>query len=265
MTQDSTQPHLIRSKDNDFFKLIKSYASAKARKRDRVLLAEGEKTYAEALATLKLRNTIVAESYFDAANPKTCASPEPAQLTVFADSLFDAVADLKTSQGIIGVFEQPTVTMESLDFELLTRVVVLDGVQDPSNVGAIIRSAHCLGFQAVLLGEGSAQPFSPKVIRSSMGSVFHVPVIEASVADYIAQLKAAGFAVVGTALSGSADVPKSLKLALLIGSEGRGLSPDILEQCDHIFSIKMSDSAESLNAAVASGIAMYVLGEQQWI
>ena len=243
---------LIKSKDNDFFKRIKSYSSAggaKYRKRDSCLIAEGEKIYAEALKTLKLKNTIVSKSYLASTNESFQS------LTVFADSLFDSISELKTSQGILGVFEIPSY---DIDKTALSRVVVLENIQDPKNVGAIIRNAHCLGYEAVFLGEGCAQPFSPKVIRSSMGASFHLPVIAGSTLTQLQELKDCDFVLVGTAMSGKEAVPQFEKAALIIGNEGSGLSKEALEFCDYVFRIKMRDSAESLNAAVASGITMYL-------
>ena len=245
---------LIKSKDNDFFKRIKSYNSAggaKYRKRDNCLIVEGEKTYAEALKVLKLKSTIVSESYLTSTNESF------QNLTIFADSLFDSISELKTSQGILGIFELPNY---DIDMTALSRVVVLENVQDPKNVGAIIRNAHCLGYEAVFLGEGCAQPFSPKVIRSSMGASFHLPVIAGSTLTQMQELKDSGFTLIGTAMSGEEAVPQFEEVALVIGNEGSGLSQEALELCDYSFKIKMSDQAESLNAAVASGIAMYLFG-----
>jgi len=250
---------IIRSKDNSFFKKIKSYAQAKYRNQDKVLLAEGTKLFADALATLTMQRVVVSESYYDN-NQDKLEEFDQRTLTIFDDRLFAQLSELKTDQGILGIFEQPTF---DLDFADTARLIVLEGVQDPSNVGAIIRNAHCLGYELVVLGKGCAHPFSPKVIRSSMGSVFHVPVISLTSSDHMLQqlqgLKDIGFSIVGTAAHGKEVVPAFNKLALLIGSEGSGLSQQSLDMCDYIYRIKIQESAESLNAAVASGIAMYLL------
>ncbi|MCL2402891.1 MAG: RNA methyltransferase [Coriobacteriia bacterium] len=248
---------LIRSRDNDFYKKLKSYGQSKYRKRDNCLIADGEKVYQEARSRLKLLYTIVSESYFETHLHPQIADEDGSKLTVFADNLFESLSECKTSQGILGVFEIPIFKLETAT---LNRVAVLEGIQDPKNVGAIIRNAHCLGYEAVFLGEGCATAFSPKVIRSSMGSVFHIPTLSAdgSIEGIIQDLKAAGFSVVGTASSGSEEVRQFEKIALIIGSEGSGLSEQTTALCDHLFRIKISPSAESLNAAVASGIAMYV-------
>ncbi|MCL2525450.1 MAG: RNA methyltransferase [Coriobacteriia bacterium] len=251
--------HLISSKDNDFFKTIKSYQTAKARRRDGILIAEGVKTYRDAHARLNLLHTVVSKSYAQA-HPDFAADLEAKTVTVFADNLFEAASELITSQGILGVFELPDAT---LDFDAIRRIVVLDGVQNPGNVGAILRNAHCLGFEAAVLSESCAQVYSPKVIRSSMGAAFALPTYTAiSAEDFVTQLKnlkAADFRLLGLDMGGSEQLPKADKIALVVGSEGSGLSSHVRTICDDTFKIKMNDQAESLNAAVATGIAMYLL------
>ncbi|MCL2437861.1 MAG: RNA methyltransferase [Coriobacteriia bacterium] len=253
MRQSISAPRFITSRDNDFFKQIKSYQLAKYRKQDNCFLAEGEKVYYEACRKLKLRYTIVSESYF-LAHPYV-AGDDAAKASVFADNIFESVSDLKTNQGILGIFELPVFNLE---ISRLSRVALLEKVQDPKNVGAIIRNAHCLGYEAVFLDEDCAAPFSPKVIRSSTGSVFHVPVLSGDILQHIQELKSAGFALVGTTLAGKEEVQTADKVALLVGNEGGGLSNQALALCDYLFRIKMNPEAESLNAAVASGIAMYL-------
>jgi len=260
----------IRSKDNDFFKRIKSYALSKYRRRDNVLLVEGQKTYDEALSSLTLVYTVVSESYLSK-NREICVGSGTQDgsvqhehglrnLRVLSDALFALLSELKTSQGILGVFEAPVF---DLDIATLSRVVVLEGVQDPKNVGVIIRTAHCLSYQAVFLGAGCAHAYSPKVIRASMGSSFHVPTVAGSTVGQIEQLKDSGFLLIGADVSGSEELPEGLlvdqKIALVIGGEGSGLSQEVLMLCDYRFRLKICESAESLNAAVASGIIMYIL------
>ena len=268
-SRNANAPHFIASKENDFYKQLKSYQSAKYRKRDKVLIAEGEKTYVEAKANLNLLATVASEDYYAKhavkleEENKAVESDQP-KLTVFADNLFKSISELKTSQGILGIFEQPSFEVE---LSALRRIVVLEGIQDPKNVGAIIRNAHCLGYEAVFLTGDCAAPFSPKVIRASMGSVFHLPfVLSSSSEQFIQQiidLKDAGFTLVGADVSGSEDVPLADKFALIVGNEGSGLTLQAQKMCDYLFRIRISEGADSLNAAVASGIAMYVLARDE--
>ncbi|MCL2379592.1 MAG: RNA methyltransferase [Coriobacteriia bacterium] len=249
---------IITSSGNDFFKQVKSYSVSKYRKRDDILLVEGQRIYDEALVRLTPVYTIVSESYLgkhDAAVLEGLPN-----LRVLTDSLFNSLSELKTSQGILGVFKVPT--FDDVDVTSLNRLVVLEGVQDPKNVGAIIRSAHCLGYQAVFLGDGCASPFSPKVIRSSMGSSIYLPTFADDTLAQLRQLKDSGFFLIGTDLSGSEDVLQDMdalcKIAIVIGAEGRGLSSGVLELCDYRFKVSICESAESLNVSVASGIIMHI-------
>ncbi|MCL2680030.1 MAG: RNA methyltransferase [Coriobacteriia bacterium] len=249
----------IRSKDNDLYKKIKSYTVPKYRKRDNVVLVEGQKTYDEAYTRLNCLYTIVSESYY-LKNAEVGAEAAEGVQHVIDDALFSSLSELKTSQGILGVFQMPDF---HIDLATLQRVVVLQGVQDPKNVGAIMRNAHCLGYQAVFLSEGCAQVFSPKAIRAAMGASLYVPSTVGDIFDQVIQLKEAGFTVIAADLSGSETLPADLtsqdKIALLIGGEGSGISPEVLQGCDYRFRIPLQPGAESLNVSVASGIVMYLL------
>jgi len=267
---------IISSKQNDFFKKIKSYRLAKYRKQDNIVLVEGQKVYDEALSRLKPIFTVISESYLDKHEDMHTIVPsnlpfekgqnlegqqgreQEHRYLAMSDSLFATLSELKTDQGILGVFEIPKF---QVDLMSLSRVVILEGVQDPTNVGAIIRNAHGLGYGAVFLGEECAHPFSPKAIRASMGSVFHIPVVSCTLFEQIQRLKDEDFVIVATDLAGDSKAAPFKKCALLIGSEGKGLSVEALSMSDEIFTIEMRNNAESLNAAVASGIAMYLFKE----
>ncbi len=257
-TQNTTQ--FITSKDNDFFKKIKSYALPKNRKRDEVILVEGKRSYREALQVLKLRHTLTNEEY--RLDPSDDTPLE--HHTKLSNHLFAALSDTKNSQGIIGIFDMPC---QSLDLSLLNKVVVLEGIQDPGNVGTLIRTAFFLGYQAVLFDDTCAAPFSPKVVRSSMGAIFHLPCFTAPIEAHLSSVKDAGFCIAGGDLQGE-DIQKcgaaaqQQRLALLLGNEGTGLSEVALSYCDYRLRIpEKNEEAESLNVAVAGGIMMYLLNE----
>ncbi|AIQ65508.1 rRNA methyltransferase [Paenibacillus stellifer] len=139
-------------------------------------------------------------------------------------------------------------------------VMVLDGVQDPGNVGTIIRSADAAGADGVVLGRGCADLYNPKTIRSTMGSMFHLPVVEADLAELLPKAREHGALLVSTSLQGedscySHDFRGSQWL--LIGSEGRGISPETAAQVDKSIIIPMRGRAESLNAAMAATILLF--------
>ncbi|MFD1772789.1 TrmH family RNA methyltransferase [Paenibacillus rhizophilus] len=148
-------------------------------------------------------------------------------------------------------------------------VVVLDGVQDPGNVGTIIRSADAAGADGVILGRGCADLYNPKTIRSTMGSMFHLPVVEADLAEILPQARQRGVMLVSTSLQGvdscySHDF-RSGSQWLLIGSEGRGISPETASQVDKSIIIPMKGRAESLNAAMAATILLFEAMRQRGV
>jgi len=257
MNNPTNTTRFIVSKENDFYKKIKSYSLSKNRVHDNVVLVEGEKYYKEAIGFLNLRFTLTSEDY----SPSSLFDIPQESHTTLSRNLFKPLADTKNSQGIIGIFDSPRLHIDLTSF---TRVIVLEGVQDPGNVGTIIRTAFFLGYHAVLLDNACASPFSPKVIRSSAGMVFRIPSSIAATAQHLSDLEKAGFCIVGGDLRGE-DLPKRIssdiqkKHALLLGSEGHGLSDTALAYCKYRYRIHSANpEAESLNVAIASGIMMYV-------
>ena len=139
------------------------------------------------------------------------------------------------------------------------RCFVLDQVQDPGNVGTIIRTAYSFGFDTVILSKNCADEYSSKVIRSSQGAIFHIAVIREDLTKEIQQLKENGCTIYGTSLHNAKplqEYPPKENIAIVLGNEGKGVSDEILDICDHHIFIEMSQF-ESLNVAVAGGIVAY--------
>lgn len=139
------------------------------------------------------------------------------------------------------------------------RIVMLDRVQDPGNVGTIIRTAYSFGFDAVILSEDSVDLYNDKVIRSTQGSLFHIPVIQTNLNKVIENCKIKEIPVYGTSLKNAlplSDYEVSDKVALIFGNEGKGVSEEILNSTDKNIFIEMTQF-ESLNVAIASAICMY--------
>lgn len=143
------------------------------------------------------------------------------------------------------------------------RLVLLEAVQDPGNVGAILRTMDAAGFSGAILTPGCADPFSPKSLRATMGSIFRVPTLQAqSAAHAAAALKEEGYAVIAAALDGEDFFSRDLlpdKLCLIIGNEGAGITKETLKAATHRYRLPMRGGAESLNAAAAAAIFMYEL------
>ncbi len=172
--------------------------------------------------------------------------------------VMEALSQVKTSQGIAAVVSlPPSAPLDSLG----NRLVLLENVQDPGNVGTILRTLDAAGFHGCVLTVGCADPFAPKTLRATMGSVFRVPLaLGQSGPSAMDALKAQGYALLAAELNGEPFYqrgPLPEKLCLMIGSEGPGLTPAALAAATHRYRLPMQGGAESLNAAVAAAVLMY--------
>jgi TrmH family RNA methyltransferase len=146
-------------------------------------------------------------------------------------------------------------------------VVVLDGLRDPGNVGTLIRSADAIGADAVVIGRGSVDLYNPKTVRSTMGSLFHVPVVEGDLAELLPEAKRRGNRLVGTSLQAAKNCYEAEWAGgvwLLLGNESQGLSAESLSQVDEAVLIPMRGKAESLNVAMAGTVLLYEAMRQRY-
>jgi TrmH family RNA methyltransferase len=165
--------------------------------------------------------------------------------------VFDAMSETRTSQGVIGLFERPRANAADILARRDTIAIALDGVQDPGNVGTIVRLAAAFDAAGVLLLPGSADPFGPKAIRSSAGAILHVPV--ASITSE--ELLAANIPLVATAVTGQANAPPARNAVIVFGNEGAGVSQELLDR-SALLAIPMTSRVESLNVASSAAILL---------
>lgn len=191
--------------------------------------------------------------------------PENISAREISDSNVNDLATDKNSQKVFASVRMPEQYLENrIPKETGTRILVLEGVQDPGNVGTLIRSAVAFGFSGIVMDRNSADPFSPKAVHSSAGSVL-VPWIlrDDNLMDVIFNLKSDGFKVFATDLKGNMEkqFDKTEKLALVMGNEGNGISDEIRNSADVLFKIPMDSKAvESLNVGAAGAVAMFMVG-----
>lgn len=191
------------------------------------------------------------------------ADQSPTQVTWTTSQVLVAMGETQSSQGILATCANLTAPELSDVMHRPGQVVVLDAVSDPGNVGTIIRTADATGAAAVILTDGCADPHNGKVVRSTAGSLFHVPVLTgASVADVIAAAHGSGRQVLALAGEGAVDVTaiSAAELATacwIVGSEAHGVSPGARSGADRVVAIPMAGHAESLNAGVAASVALY--------
>ena len=177
------------------------------------------------------------------------------RITQVSKEVFAALADTETPQGIAAVVE-----MKQFSPEAFRHVLLIDAVQDPGNLGTLIRTADAAGFNGVIIGKGSVDPYNDKVIRATQGSLFHLPLFSGDLKEWVPQLQQQGITVWASALEDAQPYQKisiADKGALIVGNEGAGIKEDLLGLADEKVYIPIYGQAESLNVAVAAGILMY--------
>ena len=244
----------ITSLKNPRVQTWRSLKDRKGRRETGCFLVEGRKMVAEAIASgFPVEALLIDEARLSELEP-----PVDVPTYLLPEHVLAAVCDTKTPQGIAAVVRMVETGAPG------QRLVVLDGVQDPGNVGTILRTADAAGFDGAILSCQCADVYSPKVLRATMGSIFRVRLrVTDDLPGELEALKRAGFAVISSQLDGEPFYPAARCIgepfALVIGSEGNGVSEPVRQLATHRVALPMRGGAESLNAAVAAGIMMYGL------
>ena len=242
---------VIESRANERVKEARKLLLRKERKESGLHLIEGEKLAREAVLSGAPVTACFIEDGF------AFAPPEGAAVYSVSRAVLESLCESQTPQGIVAVVQTPGLTPPDMYPSGL--VVVLDGVQDPGNVGAIVRSADAFGAAGLLLSPACADVFAPKTLRAAMGSTYHLPVWQGELLPELNKLRGQGFTALCGDLKGSETLPAlSENVALVIGSEGGGVSEAVAGACER-FRLTMRGRAESLNASVAAGVLLYVV------
>ena len=251
----------ITSRSNPLIARLRRLKSQRAARRaEGTFLCEGPKMLEEALRWgARLECVVCAQG---AALPPL---PEQVRVVEVPEDLLAAVADTRTPQGVVFLCRGGALTLpEQLEG---SRYLVLDGVQDPGNVGTIWRSADAFGADGLILCPPCADPWSPKTVRATMGAVFRLPVWEASLDELALRLDRKGIPLYATALrEDTVDLRRAdlRRAAVIVGSEGRGVSQRALELCRQTLKIPMRARCESLNAGVAASVALWEMARGDW-
>ena len=247
------EPEIISSVKNPKAVLWRSLKEAKGRKEHGAFLVEGLRLTGEALASSFPVQAVLLRKDF---RPEV-ALPEGVPVFVLEDHVFASVCDTVSPQGIAAVLTMAPRPAEG------PRLLALDGIQDPGNLGTIVRTADAAGFTGLLMSRDCVSLFSPKVLRSAMGSVFRLGFdFPPSLSEALEAKKKEGFDVLSSQLDGDPFFergPVSPSFVLVIGNEGNGVSEPVRRVATHHLRLPMAGGAESLNAAVAAGIMMYDL------
>ena len=251
----------ITGKDNKTLKLIKALKRKNNRTEQGKFVAEGRKLVLEAFEYVPddIYCIVVTREFLEKEEQiVTVADSVCNKVFVVSQQMFDDISDTDTPQGILAV-----INMTDRDFSLSesTRdIVVLDGVSEPGNMGTVIRTAEALGFDGIYLMKGCADIYSSKTVRATMGSLFRMKFkTGCGIAD-IEDLQKSGFTVISTTPGGDTileEMSLKGKTAVVIGNEAHGVCDEMLKISDLRVKITMEGLAESLNAAIAAGIAMH--------
>ena len=246
-------------------KHIKTLRTKKGRKEQGSFLAEGVRLLEEAVRLRSLpADVYIAESLLSERGRQLAGQFRARKVPVHEISAkqLERMSETRTPQGIVAVFDTPGLTLSELSPRGIRRVLLCERVSDPGNLGTLLRSALAFGFDPVLLVASSVEPYAPKVVRSSAGAVFGLRVVVAGVEQAVAWLQSHQIAVISADGRGENDSDgfrsrvRSGPIALALGSEAEGLSPEIIQASALVYRVAHEPAVESLNVAVAGSILM---------
>lgn len=243
---------VISSKDNEIVKHIKRLTEKKYRDEYNEFVIEGIRIIEEAIVEkASIKKIIITESF-----NANLLNIEKYEIITLTDNLFKSISDVSNPQGILAIIEKNV--NKEIDYNN-NLFLLLDEIQDPGNIGTILRTADSVGLNQIIVSKNSADIFNPKVVRSTMGAIFRVSVIYCDLEKEIKELKEQGFRILATDLKGAKSIYDTdfNKSAIVIGNEGNGVSKSILDLADERIIIPMKGKTESLNASVATGIILY--------
>ncbi len=241
---------LITSLEND---RVKHYCKLKEKKyRDKtgLFLVEGMHLVLEAYKAGAVEELIL---------EKDEVLPLDVPIVYVTNDIIHKITQVDTPSKVLAVCRKQKNTLSSA-----SRILILDGIQDPGNLGTIIRSAVAFAIDLIVLSDDTVDVYNPKVVRSTQGMLFHIPIVRENLLSFLPKLKEQEIPLYGTKVTHGMDVrllkaEDKKKFALIMGNEGNGVREEILDLCDQFLYIEMSDKVESLNVAVATSILLYEL------
>lgn len=248
----------IASQDNKFYKILKKLDKKKYRDENNIFKAEGEKFLKENINFTKI---IVMESKYKYFEDKYNIN-QFNNLTILKDELFEEISNQETSQGVIVLYSKSLTSIN----EIKGDVVILDDVQDPGNIGTIIRTMEATAFKNLILTKGSVDVYNPKTVRATMGGIFKLNIIYETPENIIKFLKEDNYQVISTLLDETSinydDVILKEKNAYIFGNEGHGITEIFVNSTDVKAIIPIYGDIDSLNVSVASGVFLYKMREK---
>ncbi|MBR3117189.1 MAG: RNA methyltransferase [Bacilli bacterium] len=240
---------IIESVDNKKIKELRKLKEKKYRDSEKLFLVEGEHLVLEAYKSNSLKEIILCEREIDLEVEKVYVT----------EKVMSTISEMPSKVDIIGVCE-----IKKSELDLDSPVLILDGVQDPGNLGAILRSAVAFNIKNIVLSKSSVDLYNNKVLRSAQGMNFHLNIVREDIPSIINRLKENNYTVYGTDVVNGLDiknVQKAGKYAIIMGNEGNGISEEVKKLVDKNIYIEMNSNCESLNVAVSASIILYELNK----
>ncbi|MBI6874613.1 TrmH family RNA methyltransferase [Clostridium aciditolerans] len=257
----------IQSKDNPLIKDIKKLKDKKYRIESSRFLIEGFRFVGEALQSdFIVSSVFVSENALDRWQSFSMQDKVQKNTKVYSvtDQILKVISSTDTPQGIVAVVNNKSIEVENKQ----GFYTLVDKVQDPGNMGTIIRTAHAAGALGVIITKGTVDIYNEKTLRSTMGSIFHIPIIHDINLESVKSLKSNGFRLVVSSLDTDKnfyDIDLNDKVIIAVGNEGSGISGELMDIADVKIKIPMPGGAESLNVSVAASIMMFEAVRQKLI
>ncbi len=239
---------LYTSIDNPKIKKIKKLSQKKYREKYNEFMVEGSHLVLEAFKMGYLKELIL---------EKNEIFPIPVETNYVTNDIISYLTTLESPSNIIGICSKLKETKNIGD-----KVLLIDNVQDPGNLGTIIRSAVAFNVDTIIFNLDTVDLYNPKVVRATQGLLFHTDIMTSNFSDIIPELKDSGYKIIGTKVTHGKSlksIEKNKKFVIIVGNEGSGLSEEVINLCDEFIYIDMNSACESLNVAVATSIILYEL------
>lgn len=244
---------IIESNQNKIIKEVNSLKAKKERDKTGLFILEGKRLVDEIPNSWEIKYLLKAESYSEDINFEIVYTVK--------DSLFEKISETVNPQGILAVCHIKEFDVTNVDYSNSPFFVVLENVTDPGNMGTLIRTADAAGADGIFLSKGCVDIYNPKVIRATMGSIFHLPIYRnLNLMDLMEDFKNNNVKTLAAHLKGTSTpykVDMTTACAVIIGNEANGLSDEISEMASDLVKIPMPGKAESMNAGIAGGILIY--------
>ena len=256
---------VISNKDNEIIKNIRKLKEKKYRDSENRYIIEGIKLIKEAIEQkANIEQIVVCDEYVNDCNlgKDTLYEIAKYKLVYVTRKVFEQLTDVKTPQGILAVIEKKTLIDEKVKEIDYTQdiIIALDDLQDPGNLGTVLRTVDSANLKQIILSKNCADPYNPKVVRSTMGAIFRVNIIQVdNLKEELQKLKKHNFNIMVTSLEGKKNIfeVEYNKKVVVIGNEANGVSKEVQAIADEKVIIPMLGKTESLNASVATGVIVY--------